>query len=278
MPEDHSLAWKQIQAALTDCQGDTDAFALTLRREHIAHISFSQVSAVEFCPRRYYLQYVLGCEPEPLPDYFRKGKLLHQLIAHSYLQQIDGQAAHPDEVDQMETAQAREMIASHFEGEAQRQLLNAFHLHQQHRWQEVQVLAVEHAFVMRAGDGLPPMVGVIDLVLQREGAVVLVDHKTGRGFYPDDELQVAIYAKYVQQTYGGPPSRLFYDHYRWVTHLERVRKPAFQRNEARNEETQWPLFLERIQRAYSVMRRIHSGGEAACSGECFRCPYRGMCR
>ena len=284
-------AFTAIQELIAECAGDSDRFAERLRTERIPHLSFSQVSTVEACPYRYYLQYVRGIEPEPVPDYFTKGKLLHQLIARDYSNGHDGRPpAYEDEV------------ALRFSGENMAHLLNALELHRENAWRGAEVLGVEHPFVMRVHESLPPLVGVIDLVLvtdhesdlwrslersdlkslslqgQKKKSFILVDHKSGRNFYPDDELQVAIYARYIQQAYGGDYCRLFYDHYRWVKNLGRIRNPAFQRVEVRADPAHWPQDLARIRAAYGKIRAILESGVAPRHGECFRCPYRGLCR
>jgi CRISPR/Cas system-associated exonuclease Cas4 (RecB family) len=260
-------AFTAIQELIAECKGDSDRFAERLRAERIPHLSFSQVSTVEACPYRYYLQYVRGIEPEPVPEYFTKGKLLHQLIARDYSNgHGEREPAYEDEV------------ALQFSGENLAHLLNALELHRENAWRGAQVLGVEHPFVMRVHESLPPLVGVIDLVLKDNGSYLLVDHKTGRNFYPDDELQVAIYARYIQQAYGGQSVRLFYDHYRWVKNLGRIRKPAFQRVEVRADPAHWPQDLARIRAAYGKIRAILESGSAPRCGECFRCPYRGLCR
>jgi|GEM_PF-646755 len=296
---DFSDAFTAIQELIAECAGDSDRFAERLRAERIPHLSYSQVATVEACPYRYYLQYVRGIEPDPVPEYFTKGKLLHQLIARDYSNGHNGRTL---SLSKCRPAYEDE-VALQFSGENLAHLLNALELHRRHAWRGAQVLGVEHPFVMRVDPTLPPLVGVIDLVLKENGSYLLVDHKTGRNFYPDDELQVAIYARYIQQAYGGESVRLFYDHYRWVPNLERIRKPAFQRVEARADPAHWPQDLARIRAAYGMIREIqeifehwnplHENGRkpfrsedlrnsllriTSASGECFRCPYRGMCR
>lgn len=73
-----------IYSVIEQTSGNWDRFAETLRHQQIAHLSFSQITTVEFCQYRYYLQYVDLVEPTPTPDYFTKGKLLHWAIASYY--------------------------------------------------------------------------------------------------------------------------------------------------------------------------------------------------
>ncbi len=262
-------SFHQIQSLLSSVQGDSDRFVEALRQENVPHLSFSQISAVEFCPYRYYLQYVLFQQPEPLPDYFTKGKLLHQLIARFYQSQKDG----------------RRIEQSYLENEIHRisevgfhtHLSNALQLHYQNNWCDYEIVAIEHPFVFSISDDLPPMVGIIDLILQSENDILLVDHKTGRNFYPDDELQVAIYSQYIMRKYGSSNCRLFYDHYRWVENLDRIRKPAFQRTEVSIDPAQWTTYFERIQIAAEKIDRIRSGDQPTFNRVCFRCPYSRSC-
>jgi hypothetical protein len=124
---------------------------------------------------------------------------------------------------------------------------------------------------------LPPCVGVIDLVLQRDGSLILLDHKTGRDFFAEDALQMAIYVEYMRRQFGDVPCAFYYDHYRWVNNLERIRKPAFQRNPVTPHANPWPAALERIRAGYRKIEEIRARKRAERTGECFRCPYRGTC-
>jgi hypothetical protein len=267
--ENFKEASKRIDQVIRECHRDSDRFAETLRREDIPHLSFSQITTVEFCEYRYYLQYIEMEALDPLPDYFTKGTLLHQLIADTYglIQSGSDNGDIPPE----------RRISSKFHGDNMRHLLNAFRVHRANLWDGFEVVAVEHPFMMMVDDELPPMVGVIDLVLKQNGNFILVDHKSGRNFYPYDELQVAIYKKHIQEAYEGANCRLYYDHYRWVNNLDRIRKPAFQRTEIYVDGKSWPLYLRRIQQAYKIIRSIKKGLTPSRGGECFRCPYRNNC-
>jgi len=131
--------------------------------------------------------------------------------------------------------------------------------------------------VMQLAPGLPACVGVIDLVLQHDGRVILVDHKTGRDFYPYDELQMAIYAEFIREQLSSLPCEFYYDHYRWVNNLGRIRKPAFQRTKVNIDGLDWPSALERISVAAEKMEKIHRTGRSQRDGPCFMCPMRGPC-
>ena len=260
----------QIYAVIEQTRGSSDRFAETLRHRHIPHLSFSQISTVEACEYRYFLQYELLLDPSPIPDYFTKGKLLHQIIAASYTHVANSQPIQPEDYFAL--------INQHYQGETEQHLRNATLQHLNNLWQDCEVVAVEEPFVMQIDERLPPCVGVIDLILQCDGTYILIDHKTGRDFYPQDELQMAIYVEYIKQHYGGGNFQFYYEQYRWVNHLERIRKPAFQRTEVILPKHYWTQAVERIQRGYRKIERIKTSGQALKNGDCFRCPYRNICR
>ncbi len=156
-------------------------------------------------------------------------------------------------------------------------LANALQLYYQNRWQVEQVLAVEHPFAISIDENLPPLVGVIDLVLKEGNTIILVDHKTGRNFYPYDELQVAIYASYIQSQYPDYECYLYYDHYRWVNNLDRIRKPAFQRTRVEVQAESKALYQQRILTAALLIHALRSGSDPAHSAKCYLCPYKKSC-
>lgn len=259
----------KIQTLLERSEGDSERFVASLRQERVPHLSYSQVTSVEFCERRYYLEHVLHLEPFPMPEYFTKGKRLHQAIATYYISRAGG-------IDYARD-RALEYLCEEGESTSQRQLEIALSVHFANSWDHCQVLAVELPFVMRLAPGLPACVGVIDLVLQHDGRVILVDHKTGRDFYPYDELQMAIYAEFIREQLSSLPCEFYYDHYRWVNNLGRIRKPAFQRTKVKIDGLDWPSALERISVAAEKMEKIHRTGRSQRDGPCFMCPMRGPC-
>lgn len=268
-PEDTPSSLARILDVMERTRGDSDRFADLLWRERIPHLSFSQVTTVEFCPYRYYLQYVAVGEALPAPDYFTKGKLLHQMIASTY--QGMAQYQPPDLNAQ------RAMVDREFEGLNRRHLHNALTVCHDHLWRECEVLAVEEPFAMLLDEDLPPCVGVIDLILRQDGHFVIIDHKTGRDFYPQDELQMAIYVEYIRRKYGDKPCVFYYDQYRWVNNLDRIRKPAFQRHQVTIPDASWQGALQRIRSAHHSIRFILEEKRAEKNGECFRCPCRSIC-
>ena len=258
-----------LQSLLDTVQHDSELFVQALHQQQLSYLSYSQITTVEFCQQRYYLQYILDEQPEPLPDYFSKGKLLHQLIAHGYQAHMDGADLSLEELQAQLAKSELVYDPTH--------LANALQVYQQQRWQVQRVLAVEHPFVILLSDDLPPLVGVIDLILQDGDTILLVDHKTGRNFYPYDELQVAIYAHYIQTIYPNYDCQLYYDHYRWVNNLDRIRKPAFQRTLVQVQPEHDTLYHQRMYKAAGIIQRLHDGVVPSHMGTCFRCPFHRNC-
>jgi hypothetical protein len=267
---DLSPALAQIQSVITQTQADPDQFAGILRSARIPHLSFSQVTAVEACQYRFYLEYVALVSLDPVPLYFTKGKLLHQIIASAYQKTARGE---PVDLQEYYALIDQQLLADH-----RRHLRNALNVHFEHRLPGVRVVSIEKPFAMAIAPDLPPCVGVIDLVLERDGTFILIDHKTGHDFFPEDELQMAIYVEYMKRKFGEVACEFYYDHYRWVNNLSRIRKPAFQRNFVALPASYWQTALPRIRSAYQLMEQIKNGKKPNRYGECFRCPYRVMCK
>ena len=136
--------------------------------------------------------------------------------------------------------QALAEIAGQYEGRNQRHLENAFRVHLQHSWKDVEVIAVEKPFAMLIDPHLPPCVGVIDLVRQagrylrslwiiRPGGIF-----TRRMIYKAPSMWNT-----SAGVSGMCSSAFYYDHYRWVENLQRIRKPALQRTRLISPEPGW---------------------------------------
>lgn len=260
---------KSIRDVIERLEGDSDRFAEVLRDEGIPHLSFSQITTVESCQYRYYLQYIQMRNPQPVPEYFTKGKLFHQVVASFYKTNADPQNGARN--------QAFQTIANEYQGENQRHLENAFSVHLDNCWSDCEIVAVEKPFAMSIDPDLPPCVGVIDLIARKNDTYILVDHKTGHGFYPQDALQMMIYVEYIRRMFGDVNCEFYYDQYRWVNNLARIRKPAFHREKVRLLPNYWRSALPRIRNGYQQIELIRTNNRAARNGECFRCPYRGNC-
>lgn len=244
-------------------------FAQVLRKRKIPHLSFSQVAAVEFCQRRYFLDYIQGIELDPMPNYFIKGKLMHEFIASSYNRIVANRKINP---------LAYESTANRYYGDHHRNhLINAIKIHLENLWKDYKIIGVERPFVMMVNKSYPPFVGVIDLLLEKDGQIFLVDHKTGNDFYPPDELQMAIYYRYAKTKFPRKKINIFYDRYRWVNNLDRIRKPAFSRSPVTLPVNYWRSALNRINKGVQLMNKIKLENWGRYGDLCYRCPFRVAC-
>lgn len=259
---------KAIRALIADGISG-ERFGQTLRRKKIPHLSFSQVAAVELCHQRYYLNYVKEVKLKPGPNYFIKGKLMHQFIASSYKRIANERKVSPSTY----------LTAIHrvYRNEHRIHLENAVQVHLSNIWQDHEILGVEQPFVFMVDRKLPPLVGVIDLLLRKDNRVIIVDHKTGIDFYRPDRLQMAIYHRFASQKFPGKEIDIYYDQYRWVNNLQRIRKPSIQRTRIHLPDSSWETALAKIHSGYKVMKDIREKDYGKRDGECFRCPFRKHC-
>jgi hypothetical protein len=89
---------------------------------------------------------------------------------------------------------------------------------------------------------------------------------------------MAIYRQKIRSVYNGAGLRFFYDQYRWVNNLNRIRKPAIERTEVVAPDLKWDAALDRIKQAYVKIQRLETGSPPRKNGECFSCPYKQICR
>ena len=259
----------EIQTLLQAASGDAERFLLSMKDAQLPSLSFSKVSAVEFCQHRFYLQYILHLEPDPIPDYFTKGKLLHAVIAQTY-RKLSSQMA-------IDLNEHFDLISQTYSGENQIHLMNAARIHLGNVWKDILVVGIETPFAFLISSDLPPVIGVIDLILRQGERYLVIDHKSGRDFYPPDELQMAIYRQYIIHQFEVKECEFFYEHYRWVKNLQRIRKPAFLRSPVNLPEDGWQASIDRVRHAFGLMQLIRERNAAPKDGDCFRCPYRKNC-
>jgi predicted RecB family nuclease len=260
--------YRELSSRLAAWTGTIGAFSRKLDREGTPYISFSKVSSVEFCSYRYLLEYVDRKRLRPAPDYFVNGRAFHEAAARVYRRLARGMPPDVTDLLQFLTRRVPQPTA---------ELENAVRVAAQNVHEGWEVVGVEEPFVISLGRSLPPCVGVADLVLRRGGTFAVVDHKTGKKFYGADELQLVLYREYVRRRYGATRCLTIVDEYRWVSDLARIRKPAFQRQVVQLGRNAWSQAIQRIASAWSEIREIEKSREAYGGGECFRCPFKGIC-
>jgi CRISPR/Cas system-associated exonuclease Cas4 (RecB family) len=140
-----------------------------------------------------------------------------------------------------------------------------------------EVIGIEKPFVFLMDGDIPPVVGVIDLILRQGDMMILIDHKTGRDFYQPDILQMAVYLSYLRSTGFKGECEFYYDSYRWVENLARIRKPAFYRQQMEISDKEAEIQARRLADGYQGIQNLRQGRIPEKKGECFRCAYQNYC-
>lgn len=174
--------------------------ASALRAE--PHLSVSQISTWLQCPRKYRFQYLDRLPWPAVPSSLVFGTAVHAGLAALSQARLEGDEptlddlhgayrvawaaeGKPVEMKDGETPEALDAMAK---------AMLAVALEQP----RTRVLAVEEPFRVELAPGVPPLVGVIDLIEERDGRAVIVEHKTGAQRFTDqrvaDDYQPTAYA------------------------------------------------------------------------------------
>lgn len=242
----------------------------SLDREGVPYLSYSKITSLEFCPYRYYLEYVAGVKLRPEPSYFVKGRTFHKAADRLYRTIARGR--------QLDTGELEPLIQKHRDEDDQRHLRNAVQLLAQNVMAGWDVVGVEEPFILSLGPNLPPCIGIVDLVLRKDGVLAVIDHKTGKNFGNTDPLQMAVYRQHAVTKHKAEKCLTFFDEYRWVNNLGRIRKPAFQRTAVQLRSTAWASAVRRFAKGHVRIRRIEKTQDAPGTGQCYLCPFREACR
>ena len=261
--------YRAISAALSAHDGAIQTFMRSLDREHVPYLSYSKIASVEFCPYRYYLEYVAGVRLRPEPSYFVKGRTFHKAADRVYRRIARNRG--------LDITELEPLIQKHRDEDDQRHLRNAVQLLVQNVMTGWDVVGVEEPFVLSLGCGLPPCIGIVDLVLRKDDALAVIDHKTGKNFGNTDDLQMVVYRQHALTKHKADRCLTFFDEYRWVNNLGRIRKPAFQRTAVRLRSTAWASAVRRFAKGHQRIRRIEKTQDAPGTGLCYLCPFRDAC-
>jgi hypothetical protein len=260
--------YKAISSHLAGWTGSVGGFVRDLNRRGTRYLAYSQVSSLEFCPYRYFLEFVKRVRLRPQPDYFVKGHLFHSVASKYYTGLARNRPV---------SVQALHSVIDRRGREDGHHLKNAITLAVQHAHTGWEVVGVEQPFVLSLGKALPPCVVVIDLLLRQGKQYAVVDHKTGKNFNEPDDLQIEVYREYVRRRYRSKSCSAFFDEYRWVNNLDRVRKAAFKRTEIIDNPKAWSDAENRLSRSFKAMRMIERDRDAPGTGPCYMCPFSGRC-
>ena len=259
-----------IRRIISDNQGDTDGTIKSVLSSKIPHLSYSKVSTYEFCPRAYYLEYVRQVRLVPEPEHFRKGRVFHRAAQRLYA------SVPPSGPRSVLNGNSLRGVKK---AEDKRHLRNAVALMLENRWgSEWEIVGVECPLVMSLHDELPPLFGIIDLVLKKGNRYAVVDHKTGASFREQDPLQLVLYREFVRAEYGAVKVDAYYDQYRWVNNLDRIRKPAFMRNKVRVRSGEIGKAVTRVRRSYKGISKMREPPELSGIEKCYGCRFWDLCR
>lgn len=264
-------SFDKVSETIAAHRGGAHSLVRKLDDGGMTHLSWSKVACVESCRQSYYLQYVKRVKLTPEPDYFVKGRLFHRAAEKFYKGLRKGAA--PASADLALIFERHHSIVArgHIANAVEVMVANAFH-----GWE---VLGVEKVFALDLGPKLPPAVGVIDLVLKKGKVFAVVDHKTGKDFWRQDPMQLAIYREHVVRAHGAEKVAAYFDAYRWVNSLTRIRKPAHVRTRVRLTSRSWGAAQRRFEAGYEAMQEVEKAGEKSPGGgPCWMCSLRGVCK
>lgn len=268
-----------IRGMLREHTGGMKTFVDRLDRSGLPYLSYSKVACLEACPYRYLLTYVRRVPLELEPGYFVKGRIFHRGAARFYRARARGKRLPPSQVKR--SADCLRGTDDHLP------LCNAFEALVESAPDDLKVVAVEKPFVLHLERDLPPVVGVVDLVARSEGALHVVDHKTGKDFYGQKPHQMTLYAAWARKHYRAERVRAWYHQYRWVNSLTRIRKPAVIHTEVDLMPVQPLRPLMRFRRRQNLLnwlrcawwdiQWIEKTGKVRHTGTCNFCPYGKQC-
>ena len=242
--------------------GSFGSFISKLDREAIRYLSHSKVSTVERCRQCFYDQYVLKIPAKSAA--LLTGTLVHQAAQVAYERIRAGR--HVDFAALAEKTAAKHADASH-----RRQVANGIVTLSEHLWTDSEVVGIEEPFFLDLSADLPPVIGVVDLILRQGPLYLVVDHKTGKQFSEQDEGQLVLYAEHVRQKYAAGRCDGVFDQYRMVPNLATVRTEVHRRTAVRIGPKRTSALVRRYRNAWETIQSIRSASEAWRGEECWYC-------
>ena len=237
-------------------------FVTGLDRQGIPYLSHSKVTCLERCSLCYYRQFVLGKTEES--GAMQLGSLFHVAAGKFYAALRAGRLPKLAEVLNQKKAKRLTM-------ESQLKLRNVLALFRAHHWEGYEVVSIEEPFFMDLTNSLPPVIGIPDLVLQRKGSLIVVDHKTSKIFHDLDAAQLVLYAEHIRRLLDTDAIVGVFDEYRLVPDLSTVRKPAFRRTPVSVDRSLLPALVDRYRQAWKRILAIDRDGQPLSSPDCWIC-------
>ncbi len=237
-------------------------FMKKLDERQIPYLSHSKISTVERCPRCYYNQYIRG--EKPSSDAITTGLLFHSAVA-SFYEAIQSNRPITSPGISLKISPKHPTLS-------ERPLLNsALKTMRLNVWEGYEVVSVERPFFLDLATGLPPVIGVIDLILKLDNFYIVVDHKTSKRFGGLDADQLVLYAEYIRRFLGVKSCVGVFDEYRVVPDLKKARKSVFRRTPVSVESSRIPQLIKRYRKGWKMIAKIHREDSAIPSDECWIC-------
>ena len=256
----------------------------SLRNE--PHLSVSQLTTYLHCPRKYRLSYVEKMTWPAVPSALTFGTSVHAALAALSQARLEGVEPTLDDLHAAyRVAWAAESIPKPIEfkdgetPEALDAMARAMLAVALERPPIGRVLAVEEPFRIDLAPGLPPLVGVIDAIEERDGRAVVIEHKTSSARFAAqrvaDDLQPTAYALAALEM-GLPGVSAIEDVEVRFHVLLKLKKPVIDERPTRRSPRQAEELRE-------VAAGVWAAREAGIfppnrSFSCITCPFRQVCR
>lgn len=237
-------------------------FADRLDDRRIPYLSHSKLSLYEQCPRCYHKKYILR-EPEEVNEAMLRGQSFHRAATIIYTA-MRNKSSLPTSSSLL-TAAGRKTLSK----ESVALLRNAIELLRKHRWEDHDVISMEEPFFMDLAPGLPPIIGITDLVLRREDTWIVVDHKTSRKKANNDPSQLVLYAENVRRTHLSKCVIGVFDCYRLVPDLMKVIKHPFHRIPVSVDRSLLPPLIARYRKAWKYIAAMTP--DDVPQADCWKC-------
>ncbi len=249
------------------------------------YLSYSAVRTFQGCPLKYRFRYIDGLPEECVSSALVFGSAIHAVVEFFFSQQLAGeeepsldellsvyQQSWRDRSEQevrfgkTETTNSLHQLAD--------RMLTAF-LASDLTNQEGRILGVEDELRGEMTPQLPDLLGRIDLILETDDSVVVLDFKTSRSAWNDQQAenqseQLFLYADLVRRLIPGKRLRLQF------AVITKAKSPNVQLLEASFEQSK----LDRTKRVFeSVWSAIQSGHfyPSPSPMQCPSCGYRNQC-
>lgn len=248
-------AWKRSETSF-------GRFVDRLDRERVPYLSHSKIDCLERCPGCYYRQYILGeCEQS---NAMELGLLFHLAAKNLYTSLRKGLLLKPAQL--LNRKKTKRLLK-----EDRLKLMHALTQLSAHHWAGYEITSIEELFFMELAAGLPPIIGITDIVLRRTDSVIVVDHKTSKSFNNRDPAQLVLYAEHIRRQQNTQCVVGVFDEYRLVPDLAKIRKPAFRRTPVSVDRSLLPALVRRYRQAWKQIQSIDRDGRPEPSPDCWKC-------